>query len=88
MHAVSIRATLKSTRFCQSHAPPKEPIITPIAAYPPLERSPVAFGDRVRVPDGRTGEVIGFYRRESDSVLVRFGPGDSAEFRTPEVELL
>lgn len=83
----SIMTTLKTTPLPQSHAPPKEPTITPLAASP-LELSPVAFGDHVRVPDGRTGEVIGFYRRESDSVLVRFGPGDSAEFFTPEVELL
>jgi hypothetical protein len=39
----------------------------------------------VSVPDGRNGEVIGFYRRENDSVLVRFASGESAEFLTPDV---
>jgi hypothetical protein len=37
------------------------------------------------VSDGRLGEVIGFYRRENASVLVRFASGDSAEFFTPDV---
>ena len=48
----------------------------------------VEWRSRVRVPDGRIGKVIGFYRRENDSVLVRFGSGETAEFLTPEVELL
>jgi hypothetical protein len=42
----------------------------------------------VRVPDGRVGKVIGFYRRETESVLVRFACGETTEFPTPEVEIL
>jgi hypothetical protein len=44
--------------------------------------------DRVSVPDGRVGEVIGFYRRTYESVLVRFADGDSGEFPMERVERL
>ena len=40
-----------------------------------------------RVPDGRIGKVIGYYRREHESVLVRFASGASAEFPRADVEL-
>ena len=54
---------------------------------PPANTKPeVALHDLVGVPGGREGEVIGFYRREYDSVVVRFATGDSAEFLTTEVE--
>lgn len=42
--------------------------------------------DQVRVPDGRVGEVIGFYRREHESVVVQFAGGRSGEFLTSEVK--
>jgi len=54
----------------------------------PLEVYRPAPHDRVRVPDGREGEVIGFYRRKDESVLVRFSSGESDEFLTPDVEPL
>jgi hypothetical protein len=41
--------------------------------------------DLVRVPDGRVGEVIGFYRRELETVLVQFASGASLEFLTADV---
>ena len=41
--------------------------------------------DRVRVPDGRVGEVIGFYRRQDESVVVLFSSGKSSEFLTRDV---
>lgn len=41
--------------------------------------------DRVRVPDGRIGEVIGFYRRQHESVVVLFSSGRSDEFLTTDV---
>jgi hypothetical protein len=41
--------------------------------------------DRVCVPDGRIGEVIGFYRRQAESVVVLFSSGGSDEFLTSEV---
>jgi hypothetical protein len=50
--------------------------------------SKVECHDRVSVPDGRVGEVIGFYRRSYETVLVRFADGDSAEFPMERVERL
>ena len=41
--------------------------------------------DRVRVPDGRIGKVIGFYRRQDESVVVLFSSGRSDEFLTSDV---
>jgi hypothetical protein len=41
--------------------------------------------DRVRVPDGRIGKVIGFYRRQDESVVVLFSCGRSDEFLTSDV---
>lgn len=43
--------------------------------------------DRVRVPDGRIGEVIGFYRRQHETVVVLFATGASDEFLTSDVKL-
>lgn len=50
--------------------------------------SPVSCRDRVRVPDGRIGEVIGFYRRTDELALVRFPCGRSDRFLATEVEPL
>ena len=36
--------------------------------------------DRVRVPDGRNGEVIGYYRDEVEHMLVLFDTGGSARY--------
>jgi hypothetical protein len=47
---------------------------------------PIDAHDRVRVPDGRVGEVIGFYRRQHESVVVLFSSGRSAEFLTRDVK--
>ena len=41
--------------------------------------------DRVRVPDGRVGEVIGFYRRQDESIVVLFSSGRSDEFLATDV---
>jgi hypothetical protein len=52
-----------------------------------LDEAPrFAYHDRVSVPDGRIGEVIGFYRRIHESVLVRFPSGESDEFLAVAVE--
>jgi hypothetical protein len=40
----------------------------------------VGCHDRVRVPDGRNGEVIGFYRGEVEQMLVRFDTGGSRRY--------
>ena len=36
--------------------------------------------DRVRVPDGRKGEVIGYYRDELEDMLVLFDTGGSRRY--------
>lgn len=51
-----------------------------------LVREPIDAHDRVRVPDGRVGEVIGFYRRQHESVVVLFVSGRTDEFLTTDVE--
>lgn len=40
----------------------------------------VGCHDRVRVPDGRNGEVIGFYRDAVEQMLVRFDTGGSQRY--------
>lgn len=45
-----------------------------------MPRRRIGLNDRVSVPDGRTGSVIGFYCRDVETVVVRFGPGDSVEY--------
>jgi hypothetical protein len=44
--------------------------------------------DRVLVPNGREGEVIGFYRREDEAVLVSFSSGKPSVFLTADVRPL
>jgi hypothetical protein len=56
-----------------------------LAAQSPVVPESIAAHDRVRVPDGRVGEVIGFYRRQDESVVVLFSSGRSAEFLTSDV---
>jgi hypothetical protein len=55
----------------------------------PQEKPTIARYDLVRVPEGRIGSVLGFYRREhAESVLVWFSANECAEFLTTEVELV
>jgi hypothetical protein len=56
-----------------------------LALHPFLAPEPLAAQDRVRVPDGRVGDVIGFYRRAEETVVVLFASGSSAEFPTSDV---
>jgi hypothetical protein len=42
--------------------------------------SKVGRHDRVRVPDGRKGEVIGYYRDERENMLVLFDTGGSRRY--------
>jgi hypothetical protein len=58
------------------------------AAFPPLSRmdGEIKCHDRVRVPDGRTGNVVGFYRTRSEMALVRFDDGESRKFVLGELE--
>jgi hypothetical protein len=50
---------------------------------PPMILEPqdrIGVNDRVSVPDGRVGSVIGFYSRVPETVLVLFDSGDSREY--------
>ncbi len=70
-----------------SSPPTKEPTIKLAAAR--LQDVPaVAYHDRVRVPGGRVGEVIGVYRREEELVLVVFASGECGELRMADVQPL
>ncbi len=51
----------------------------------PDELRAVARHDRVRVPDGRIGEVIGFYREEDEPILVLFKSGDTGRYRRADL---
>jgi hypothetical protein len=44
------------------------------------------YHDLVRTPGGRVGAVVGFYRREAESVVVRFAVDDCSEFLSSDVE--
>jgi hypothetical protein len=44
--------------------------------------------DHVVVPDGREGDVVGFYHCEEESVLVAFSLDDAAKYSASDVELL
>jgi hypothetical protein len=57
-----------------------------LAAHSLVVPEPFDAHDRVRVPDGRVGEVIGFYRRQPESVVVLFASGRTDEFLTTDVE--
>jgi hypothetical protein len=54
-------------------------------SQPPI--CPLALRAIVYAPDGRRGEVIGFYRRSAVSALVRFTSGECAEFLVSELVL-
>jgi hypothetical protein len=56
-----------------------------LAAHFHVVPESIAAHDRVRVPDGRIGEVIGFYRRQQESVDVLFSCGRSDEFLVSDV---
>jgi hypothetical protein len=57
-----------------------------LAAHSHLVPESIDAHDRVRVPDGRVGEVIGFYRRQHESVVVLFASGRTGEFLVSDVE--
>ncbi len=45
----------------------------------------VAPHDLVRIPDGRVGRVIGFYRTDKVAVLVRLQSGDRRRYVPAEL---
>jgi hypothetical protein len=61
------------------------PLVAAATAARLLVPEAIDAQDRVRVPDGRVGEVIGFYRRQEESVVVQFPSGASGEFLTSDV---
>jgi hypothetical protein len=56
-----------------------------LATHTRLAPETIDAHDRVRVPDGRIGEVIGFYRRQDETVVELFSCGRSDEFLTSDV---
>ena len=58
--------------------------MNPLVGYPPLAAAVTTWevrrSDRVRAPDGRVGQVIGFYRAEEDAALVRLDSGDTRKY--------
>ena len=65
------------------------PLMTTLLAQLPHDEAPqIACHDHVRVPDGRVGEIMGFYRRSVESALVSFSGGASEEFLITDVEAL
>jgi hypothetical protein len=57
-------------------------------AFPQPTRVDVRCRDRVRVPDGRAGEVVGFYRTRCEMALVRFEDGETRKFVLSELQLV
>jgi hypothetical protein len=58
----------------------------PISFEPPPHR--IGLHDRVAVPGGRDGIVIGFYCSAADTVLVLFDSGDSREYPPADLHRL
>jgi hypothetical protein len=56
--------------------------------FEPTATRRFAVHDRVAVPDGSVGTVIGFYRRAAETVLVLFGSGGSREFAPADLQRL
>jgi hypothetical protein len=54
----------------------------------PNEIPALAPRDRVRTPDRHIGEVVGFYRGEDDSVLVRLANGVEQLYKREDLQLL
>jgi len=62
------------------------PKVLYVAAAP--TQPELSLHDRVVTPDGREGEVVGFFRSEDESVLVSFSPYDADKYRASDVGLL
>ena len=54
----------------------------------PDDARPLVRYDHVRVPDGRIGEVIGFYREDDEPMLVLFVGGDSRRYSRADLRLV
>jgi hypothetical protein len=64
--------------------------VNPLIEHPPLAAARrIKRYDHVRVPDGRIGQVIGFYRdAEDEPMLVRFVSGDSQRYGRADLRLI
>lgn len=65
--------------------------MSPLEAFPqpsPTDPPAVARHNRVRVPDGRLGEVIGFYRTKDEHMLVLLDTGGSKRYPRAALRLL
>jgi hypothetical protein len=57
-----------------------------LATRQPSDRTTIRDHDLVRTPSGRIGAVVGVYRHNAKSVLVRFSPDECGAFLRSEVE--
>jgi hypothetical protein len=58
------------------------------AAIPfPPSRMDIRCRDRVRVPDGRIGNVVGFYRTKTEMALVKLEDRETCKFVLSELSL-
>jgi hypothetical protein len=53
-----------------------------------VDSQALACDDRVLVPDGRIGEVIGFYRGDDERMLVLFESGATQRYVRGDLRLL
>jgi hypothetical protein len=53
---------------------------------PPDDTPSIACFSVVRTPGGRIGSVVGFYRRDTETALIRFAAGDCTEFPMSDIE--
>ena len=75
-------------RFALFPAKRKDAVAATTAFAPlvPVDEE-IGFQDRVVVPDGRTGSVIGFYRADIETALVLLEAGDTRQFILSELAL-
>jgi hypothetical protein len=78
------------TWLCEQRPAAQGVDVTPLHGVPavPDELRALARHDRVRVPDGRIGEVVGFYREEDEPILVLFKSGDTKRYRRADLRLI
>jgi hypothetical protein len=66
-------------------SPVTRPVTTPVLPLAPVDD--IALHTRVRVPNGRIGNVIGYYRGPEESVVVLYERGDSGAFPARDLTL-
>jgi hypothetical protein len=66
---------------------PREDDMAAATVFTAPTRTDIRFHDRVRVPDGHTGKVVGFYRTKTEMALVQLDDGERRKFVLSELEL-